>query len=104
MLSECPCHRRICRQGSSVSGGQRACASEFDEGEVVGAVFFEAGGDGAEMLEVAEEALDEVAVTIGKALKAGRRLRPGMGLMLAQQGGPRMGSSSNSPRSLVPAG
>src|SRR5580698_5104600 len=40
---------------------------EFDEGEVVGVVFFEAGGDGSEVFELVEEAFDEIskAVEIG---------------------------------------
>lgn len=37
---------------------------EFNDGEVVGIVFFEARGDGPEMLELVEEPLDEVAVAI----------------------------------------
>ena len=37
---------------------------EFDEGEVVGVVLFEAGGDGSEVFDLIEKPLDEVAVAI----------------------------------------
>src|SRR5579863_5719515 len=37
---------------------------EFDEGKIVGIVFFEARGHGSEMLELVEEPLDEVAIAI----------------------------------------
>jgi hypothetical protein len=43
----------------------RAAAS-FDEGEVVGVVLLVAGCDGAEVLELVEEALDEVPVAYRK--------------------------------------
>src|SRR5450631_358108 len=57
--------------------------SEFDESKVVFAVLFEAGGDGTEVLEFAEEAFDEVAVAIEEgaerraAFAAGHRLDVG---------------------------
>src|SRR6185437_8889932 len=37
---------------------------KFDEGEVVGIVFFETGGDGSKMLDLVEEPLDEIAIAI----------------------------------------
>jgi hypothetical protein len=37
---------------------------ELDDGEVVGVVLFESGSDGSEMLNLVEEALDEVSVPI----------------------------------------
>src|ERR1051326_4342818 len=37
---------------------------ELDDGKVVGVVLFEACSDGSEMLELVEEALDEIAVAI----------------------------------------
>ena len=40
---------------------------EFDEGEVVGVVLFVARGDGPEVFELAEEALDEVAISVEEA-------------------------------------
>src|ERR1700724_1421482 len=40
------------------------CSDEFDDGEVVGVVFFEAGGDGSEMFDLAEKPLDEIAISI----------------------------------------
>src|SRR5690606_7615002 len=47
--------------------------SELDECEVVGGVFFVSRGDGAEVLEFVEEALDEVSVAIKKGTE-GRRV------------------------------
>ena len=46
-------------------------------------MLFEARGDGAEVFELLEEAFDEVAVAIEEGLKAGTRLRVGIGLMSA---------------------
>jgi hypothetical protein len=37
---------------------------QFDEGEVIFVVFFEAGGDGSKMLEFVEEAFDQVTEAI----------------------------------------
>ena len=37
---------------------------KFDEGEVVGVVLLEAGGDGSEVFDLVEEPLDEVPVSI----------------------------------------
>lgn len=37
---------------------------EFDECEIIGVVFFVTGGDGSEVFELVEEALDEVAVSV----------------------------------------
>src|SRR5690625_573439 len=50
-----------------------ADGSELDECEVVGGVFFVSHGDGAEVLEFVEEALDEVSVAIKKGTE-GRRV------------------------------
>src|SRR5690606_28984620 len=47
--------------------------SELDECEVVVGVFFVSRGDGAEVLEFVEEALDEVSVAIKKGTE-GRRV------------------------------
>src|SRR6516225_11558808 len=41
-----------------------ACGGELDECEVVGIVLFEARGNGSEVFELVEEALDEVSETI----------------------------------------
>lgn len=46
--------------------------SELDECEVVVGVFFVSRGDGAEVLEFVEEALDEVSVTIKKGTESRR--------------------------------
>ena len=45
---------------------------ELDEGEIVLGVFFEARGDGAEVLDLVEEARDDVAVAIEERAQAGR--------------------------------
>jgi len=37
---------------------------EFDQGEIVGVVLFEAGRDGPGVFELVEEALDQVAVAV----------------------------------------
>src|SRR5579871_7037156 len=42
------------------------CGDEFNDSEVVGVVFFEARGNGSEMLDLVEEPLDEVAIAIEK--------------------------------------
>ncbi len=47
---------------------------ELDEGEVVGVVLFIARGDGPEVFEFVEEALDEVAVSIEKGAERRHRL------------------------------
>ena len=47
-------------------------------------LFFEAGGDGAEML--AEEALDEVAVSIGEGAEGGAPPAAGHGLDVGPAG------------------
>src|SRR5215212_8687590 len=39
-------------------------SGELDEGEIIGVVLLEASGDGSEVLELVEEALDEVAVAV----------------------------------------
>ena len=43
-----------------------------------------AGGDGAEVLELVEEALDEVAVAVEEGAEGGHVVRLGIGLTLAQ--------------------
>ena len=67
---------------------------EFDEGEVVGVVLFVAGGDGPEVLELVEEALDEVAVAIEEGAEGRDVGATGSGLTLAQA--PRSARSSRS--------
>src|SRR3954471_20332277 len=66
---------------TSVSLGHRlisahpdSCSCEFDEAEVVGGVLLVAGRDGPEVLELVEEALDEVPVAVEEGAKC--RLRP----------------------------
>ena len=54
-----------------ISAHPDACGGELDEGEVVGVVLFVAGGDGAEVLELVEEALDEVAVAVEEGAEGG---------------------------------
>lgn len=44
---------------------------EFDEREEVSVVFFMAGGNGAEVFEFVEEALDDVPITVEKAAEGG---------------------------------
>src|ERR1700729_4194146 len=70
------------------------CSGKFDDGEVIGIVFFESRGDGSEMLDLAEEPLDEVAIAVEKgaegrnvdASRHGFDVRPGtaIGQALAQ--------------------
>ena len=50
---------------------------ELDEGEVIGGVLLVAGGDGPEVLELVEEALDEIAVAIEEGAEGGLCLRRG---------------------------
>ncbi len=47
---------------------------ELDEGEVVGVVLFIARGDGSEVFEFIEEALDEVAVSVEEGAERRPRL------------------------------
>ncbi len=58
--------------------------SELDRSEVVVAALVVARGDGAEMLEFAEEALDEVAIAIEERTEGRMFTRPGIGLTQAQ--------------------
>lgn len=54
-----------------------SAGGEFDEREVVGIVLFEARGDCSEMLELVEEAFDEVAVAVAVEPRAeGRDVYP----------------------------
>src|SRR3546814_12466978 len=70
------------------------CSSdlEFDEGEVVGVVLFVARRDGAVVLDLAEEALDAVAVAVeegaegGSGPALGHRLDVGPGAALREDG------------------
>src|SRR6185437_10806900 len=67
------------------------CSDEFDDGEVVGVVLFEARGDGSEMLDLAEEPLDEVSIAVeegteGRNVDASRHgfdVRPGTAICQA---------------------
>ena len=47
-------------------------------------MLLEARGDGPEMLELIEEALDEIAEAVRNELKAGMLMRRGIGLTLAK--------------------
>src|SRR5690606_24555687 len=62
----CPLRHRLIRSKPYSDG------SELDECEVVVGVFFVSRGDGAEVLEFVEEALDEVSVTIKKGTESRR--------------------------------
>lgn len=53
---------------------------EFDQGKVVFGVLFEAGGDGSEVLEFVEEALDEIALAIEVGAEGRDVLAPRHGL------------------------
>jgi len=44
---------------------------EFDEGKVIGIVFFETGRNRSEMFEFAEEALDEVTIAVEEGAEGG---------------------------------
>src|SRR5208283_1563487 len=50
-------------------------SGEFDDGEVIGVMFFEACGDGSVMLDLVEEPLDEVAIAVEKGAE-GRDIDP----------------------------
>src|SRR5579862_1861584 len=72
------------------------CGDEFDDGEVVGVVFFEARSDGSEMFDLVEEALDEVAISVEEGAKS-RDIDPsrhwfdvGPGAALGQRGSQRV--------------
>jgi hypothetical protein len=47
-----------------ISAHPDSCGCEFDECEIVGGVLLVPGGDGSEVLELVEEALDEVPVAV----------------------------------------
>ena len=59
-----PGHRLIMAQPDADGG-------ELDEGEIVGGVLLVPGGDGAEVLELVEEALDEVPVAVQEGAEGG---------------------------------
>ena len=61
-----------------------SCGCEFHECEIVGGVLLVPGGDGSEVLELVEEALDAVPRRYRKGLKAGLSSRRASGLMLAK--------------------
>ena len=48
-----------------------SCGRKFDEGEVVGGVLLVAGCDGSEVLELVEEALDEVPGSVQEGAEGG---------------------------------
>ena len=55
---------RRCARSPTHKAHPDPCGCELDEGEVVFRVLLEARGDGAEVLELVEEALDEVALAV----------------------------------------
>ena len=54
-----------------ISSQPNACGCQFDEGEEVGRVLFVARGDGSEVLELVEEALDVVPVSVQEGAESG---------------------------------
>jgi len=54
----------ICPRSPTDKSHPDSYCGEFDEGEVVGVVFFEAGGLGSEVFELVEDAFDEISKAV----------------------------------------
>ena len=83
--------RRLCVRPKTVRSRSRTHKSEpysdcgeFDDGEIIGVVFFVAGRHRAEMFEFVEEAFDEISEAIEIGAEGGDFTRLGIGLMLPQ--------------------